>query len=199
MTHDLLLLSGGMDSIAIAYMVRPKFALTIDYGQRAAGAELRAAEAVSAELGISHHTLSPDLRSLGSGDMAGTAAHELARVPEWWPFRNQMLVTLAAMKAVQLGASRILIGTLATDGAHLDGTRTFLAAMREVLQEQEGKIELAAPAIEMTATELIKASKVPGEVLAWAHSCHTADYACGECRGCVKHYRTLEALGADPY
>lgn len=199
MTNDLLLLSGGMDSIAIAYMVRPKFALTVDYGQRAAAAELRSAKAASEALGIEHHSLTADLSSLGSGDMAGTTAHSLARVSEWWPFRNQMLITFAGMKAVQLGAGRILIGTLATDGVHLDGTKTFLAAMGAVLQEQEGKIDLDAPAIGMSAVELIRASKVPGEILAWAHSCHTAEFACGECRGCLKHYRTLEELGAAPY
>ena len=36
-----LLLSGGMDSIALAYWKRPDIALTIDYGQAAADAEER--------------------------------------------------------------------------------------------------------------------------------------------------------------
>jgi 7-cyano-7-deazaguanine synthase len=36
-------------------------------------------------------------------------------------------------------------------------------------------------------------------VLAWAHSCHISDFACGQCRGCVKHYKTWEALGWDPH
>jgi 7-cyano-7-deazaguanine synthase len=199
MTVDLLLLSGGMDSIAIAFMIRPKFALTVDYGQRAASAELRSAKVVSETLGIEHHAVIADLRALGSGDMAGTAAHALAPVSEWWPFRNQMLITFAGMKAIQVGADRISIGTLATDGSHLDGTKAFLATMRAVLQEQEGKLELQAPAIGWSAAELIQASKVPSEILAWAHSCHTSEYACGECGGCLKHYRTLEQLGVPPY
>ena len=33
-----LLLSGGMDSIALAFWKRPEIAITIDYGQRAAEA-----------------------------------------------------------------------------------------------------------------------------------------------------------------
>lgn len=199
MKQDLLLLSGGMDSVAIAYKCRPRFALTVNYGQRAAEAEIRAATAVSAALEIEHHVVVADLRSLGSGDMAGTAAHDLAQVSEWWPFRNQLLVTLAGMKAVQLSAKRILIGTLKTDDRHLDGTSHFISAMQHLLSIQEGEIQLEAPAIGLSAVELIKESRVPPEILSWAHSCHRSDYACGECRGCEKHYKTLEALGVDPY
>ena len=40
-----LLLSGGMDSIAIAWWKRPDIALTLDYGQQAANAEIKAATA----------------------------------------------------------------------------------------------------------------------------------------------------------
>jgi len=38
---DLLLLSGGIDSVAIAAWKRPEICLTIDYGQRSARAEIR--------------------------------------------------------------------------------------------------------------------------------------------------------------
>jgi len=144
-----LLLSGGMDSIAIAYWKKPEVAITVAYGQCAAQAEVRAAGAVCEALGIEHHIIDADLRALGSGDMAGRAASELAPVSEWWPFRNQMLVTLAAMKAVALNVNTLLIGTLRTDGIHADGKPEFLAAMSAVLACQEGAIALAAPAIEL--------------------------------------------------
>ena len=41
-----LLLSGGMDSTSIAWWKRPDVAISVDYGQRAAAAELEAAGAV---------------------------------------------------------------------------------------------------------------------------------------------------------
>jgi 7-cyano-7-deazaguanine synthase len=194
-----LLLSGGMDSIAIAWWKRPAFAITIDYGQKPAEAEIRAARAVAKTLGIEHHIVRFDLSSLGSGDMAGTEAHSLAPVPEWWPFRNQMLLTVAAMKAIALGAKTLLIGCLVTDGRHADGTPAFIAAMNGLFHIQEGKLTVEAPAISLTAVELIQRSAIPEEVLAWAHSCHKANEACGECRGCIKHYDTIKALGHDPY
>jgi 7-cyano-7-deazaguanine synthase len=188
-----------MDSIAIAFWLRPEVAITIDYGQKPALGELRAAAAVSAELKISHHVISADLSALGSGDMAGAAMLDLAPASEWWPFRNQMLVTLAAMKALPLEVRRLLIGTLKTDEFHADGRPDFIAAMNALLMLQEGAMTLVAPAIDMSAVELIKSSRVPMEILGWAHSCHVAEHACGLCRGCRKHYETLRDLGTDPY
>ena len=194
-----LLLSGGMDSTAIAYWRRPEIALTVDYGQRPVAGEIRAASAVASALGIAHHVIRADLSALGSGDMAGTDALLVAPVPEWWPFRNQMLVTLCAMKAVGLGVKHLLIGCLATDGRHADGRPEFVAALGSLLREQEGGICLEAPAIGMTAAELVRTSGVPTEILSWSHSCHVAEYACGQCRGCRKHYETITELGASPY
>src|SRR6266568_6936973 len=101
-----LLLSGGMDSIAIAHWHRPEIAITVDYGQQPAAGEIRAAQAVADVLSIEHHIVRADLSALGSGDMAGSAALGVAPVTEWWPFRNQMLVTLAAMKGLVLGVER---------------------------------------------------------------------------------------------
>ena len=63
-----ILLSGGMDSIALAYWLRPEIAITLDYGQRAAEAEIKAAAKVAGALGIEHSVISVDCSALGSGD-----------------------------------------------------------------------------------------------------------------------------------
>ncbi len=131
--------------------------------------------------------------------MAGRAAIDVAPIPEWWPFRNQMLITLAAMRGIALDVTRLLIGTVKSDSSHADGRREFIAAMDDVLKLQEGGLRLEAPAIDLTAVELIRTSAIPREILAWAHSCHVAEYACGVCRGCHKHYETYEALGVAAY
>ncbi len=113
-----LLLSGGMDSTSLAVWCHPDIAITIDYGQRPAAGEKRAASAVAAALGIEHHIITSDLSALGSGDLAGTPALAVAGISEWWPYRNQMLVTLAAMKSVSLGVSELMIGALKTDNVY---------------------------------------------------------------------------------
>jgi 7-cyano-7-deazaguanine synthase len=188
-----------MDSAAIAYWLRPEFGVTIDYGQHPAAAEIRAAISICDDLNIQHHIIRADLSALGSGDMAGKTPLEVAPVPEWWPFRNQMLITLAAMKMISLGADRLLIGCLRSDGAHADGRKNFISAMDDLLRLQEGQIRLEAPAIELDAINLVRTSGIPFELLAYAHSCHVGNYACGLCRGCRKHYETMQGLGVEPY
>jgi len=194
-----LLLSGGMDSTSIAFWKRPEIGVTIDYGQLPAPAEIRASAAVCDALGIEHVIARVDLAPFGSGDMSGRPSLGLAPRTEWWPYRNQALVTIAAMATISKGVERLLIGTLKTDAHHADGTKAFVESLAALLALQEGAMNLEAPAIELEAVELVKASGVPMEILAWSHSCHRADFACGECGGCRKHYRTMEAIGAGPY
>ena len=95
-----LLLSGGMDSIALAWWKRPDMAFTVDYGQLAAAAEVVAARAVSERLQVPHYIIRFDGRELGSGDMAGSTPDVHAPASDWWPYRNQLLLTLAGMKAI---------------------------------------------------------------------------------------------------
>ena len=194
-----LLLSGGMDSLSIAYWKRPEFAITINYGQKPFLGELRASEAIANALSIEHHVIDADVAKLGSGDMAGTMASSDAPASEWWPYRNQLLLTLAAMKCHQLGANELLIGALKTDSFHADGTPRFISLMNDLFEYQEGELSVSAPAIIYTAEELILTSCIPMELLAYSHSCHVSEHACGFCRGCQKHFQTMEALGVDPY
>lgn len=189
-----LLLSGGMDSLCVAWWKRPGVAITIDYGQLPAQAELAASAAICRELGIEHHIVSIDCRSLGSGDMAGSLASEHAPASDWWPYRNQMLITFAVMKAISLGVGRLLIGTVKSDGTHADGTPQFVSAISQLVSLQEGGIVVEAPAIELSTAELVAQSGVPMASLAWAHSCHKANVACGACRGCNKYFEVLREV-----
>lgn len=199
MTHpEALLLSGGIDSIALAYWLKPTLTITIDYGQRPARGEIDAAAAACDVLGLEHHVLSIDCSALGSGDMAGSPPLALAPVPEWWPFRNQLLITLAAAECVRREIPGLVIGTVKSDAAHADGRADFIRAMSALLEMQEGELTIEAPAIELSSAELVLRSEIPIEVLAWAHSCHVGDLACGRCRGCAKHMTTMHELGYVP-
>lgn len=189
-----LLLSGGMDSLSIAWWKRPELAITIDYGQLPAEAEVAAAKAVCKRLNIEHHIIRVDCRSLGSGDMAGEAANEHAPASDWWPYRNQMLLTFAAMKAIVLKADVLYIGTVRSDSSHLDGTPQFVEAIDALVAMQEGGLRIEAPAIGLSTAELVRLGEVPDHFLAWAHSCHRANVACGSCRGCNKYLEVLHGL-----
>ncbi|MGR7997937.1 7-cyano-7-deazaguanine synthase [Xanthobacter sp. ZOL 2024] len=194
-----ILLSGGMDSIALAYWKRPEVAFTVNYGQAAAEAEIAAAGQVASLLSIRQEIISVDCSSLGSGHMAGTDALDLAPAPEWWPFRNQLLLTLVGMRAVAIGVTELMVGSVASDEVHADGRLSFFNSIDCLMQMQEGGIRVTAPAIGLTTSALIKISGIPQSVLAWAHSCHIGNLACGVCRGCVKHYEVTSELTGDAY
>lgn len=194
-----LLLSGGMDSVAIAYWKRPGFAYTVDYGQLAAEGEIRAAAAVCEALSIKHCVVRAGCRELGAGEMAGVAPSRLSPVSEWWPFRNQLIITLAGARAVADGVGELMVGAIRTDSAHMDGRAEFFENISKVMAMQEGNLRVVAPAIGLDAVELVTVSGVPREVLTWSHSCHVAAYACGRCRGCVKHAETMMQLGYGDY
>ena len=189
-----LLLSGGMDSTALAYMHRPDVAFNVDYGQIPAMAERRASKAICESLGINLVEISVDCSGLGSGDLSDRGAIEVAPETDWWPYRNQLLITLCAMKAVELGVSSILIGTVRSDSFHADGSPRFVEDMDRLLRRQEGGISVSAPAIALSTVELIRQSRIPLELLAGCHSCHKADIPCAECRGCNKYFSTMIEL-----
>lgn len=190
-----ILLSGGMDSIALAFWKRPEVAITIDYGQLCAAGEIQAASVVARKLGITHEIITVDCRPLGSGDLAGKPQLEIAPVSEWYPFRNQLLLTLAGIKAISLGVNHLIFGSVKTDSFHKDGSAEFFEKITDVFSFQEGNITVSAPAIKLTTVELVGVSKIPRSILFWAHSCHVSDFACGHCRGCAKYYSVMRELG----
>jgi 7-cyano-7-deazaguanine synthase len=192
---ELLLLSGGIDSIAIAAWRRPKLCLTVDYGHRPAAAEIIASAQVCKDLKLQHCVLSAKIPSLGSGDLAGADLSPHSRHSEFWPFRNQYLITLAGMIAIKHACDTVAIGTVATDVRHKDGSAAFVSQMNALMLLQEGSLRVVAPAASFTSEELVHRSLVAPATLAWAHSCHVGNLACNQCRGCQKHSETMSALG----
>lgn len=192
MTKRALLLSGGMDSTAIAYWLKPEIAFTLDYGQNCAAAEIAAAKQICKSLNIEHHVLTVDCSSIGSGDLSKQAATELAPRSDWWPFRNQMLVTLCGMAAVRMQVSALLVGSVKSDCYHQDGRAEFYSLLSNLMAFQEGSITVEVPAISMTTEELIQKSGIPLDLLLWSHSCHKAITPCHDCRGCNKYFDILE-------
>jgi 7-cyano-7-deazaguanine synthase len=194
-----LLLSGGQDSTAIAYWLRPSVGITVDYGQQPAEAEVRASAQICKELGIRHVVVSINCSQIGSGDLNGQPPLAVAPSSEWWPYRNQLVITLAAAPALAHGAHELLIGTVATDASHTDGTQEFVEVMDKLISLQEGGLRIRAPAIGMSSSELVRRSGIPLELLCWSHSCHRSSFACGCCRGCIKHKNVMHELGESPY
>lgn len=193
-----LLFTGGLDSTALAWMLRPEKLVFVDYGQRPAKGEERAARAVAAAIGLVLDVRRVDMSAFGHGTMStsGTPLASATKAPEFWPYRNQMLITLAAMASAADPLKEILVGTVVGDDAHPDGRKEFVSAV-DCLVRQQSEVRVVAPAIDMTTLQLVKKAAVPKSVLGWTFSCHTGEWACGSCRGCNKHRQVIECLEAE--
>lgn len=192
MVDTVLLLSGGVDSTALAHSKQPDLAITVDYGQSCADAEVRASAQICGELNIQHEVLKVDCSDLGTGHLAESEQLDIANTAEWWPFRNQLIITLAAMKSIRREANKLIVGSVHDDSQHADGQREFYKIIDSLISFQEGDLRVTAPAINQTSEELVENSDVPISLLAWTHSCHRSNWACGRCRGCVKRERVID-------
>ena len=196
-----LLFSGGLDSTALAWMLKPEKLVFFDYGQRAAKGEERASRTIAGAVGIDLDVRRVDMSTFGHGTMSlsGMPLATASKSPEFWPYRNQMLITLAAMTYAAHPITEMMVGTVVGDDAHPDGTNGFVAAIDSLVRLQSG-VRVLAPAIHMTTLELVKKAEVPTSLLGWTFSCHTGEWACGFCRGCSKHRQVIECLevGGDP-
>lgn len=192
-----LLFSGGLDSSALAWTYRPDICLTVDYGQRAAAGERVAAAALCNEMGLEHEVLRVDLSTLGSGSMSGRATVDGAQAAEFWPYRNQILITLAGMALLPRGLKTLLIGVVASD-RHADGSLAFIEILDSLMRLQEGGVQVVAPAARLEPAELLRSSGFPHDLIGLTFSCHVHRFACGQCGGCIKHRETVEEVYGRP-
>jgi 7-cyano-7-deazaguanine synthase len=184
-----LLLSGGIESTCIAYWKRPDICVTIDYGQVCAHTEVETAKAICKRLKLEHSVIeaSPG-RKFG---LLGATEALRDEKPEFWPFRNQFLGTVAAMALYERDVREIWFGTVKSDTKFLDGSRSFFNAFSELVSAQEGCVRIKAPAIGLSTERLIRLSRTPRSVLGATFSCHRGSLPCGDCPGCWKQKRLL--------
>lgn len=194
MPESVLLLSGGIDSATLAFDRRPDLTLTVDYGQICAESEIQASSKIADELNLNHEIISVDCRDLGAGTLADKESSTIGSAPEWWPFRNQLVITLAAMEVAPRGAERLLVGAVADDHQHADGQESFFDMMDTLLTHQEGGLRVEVPAIDKSTEELVRAVKPPQSLIGWTHSCTASKTACGECNSCKKRQRVVSRV-----
>ncbi|MCU4157453.1 7-cyano-7-deazaguanine synthase [Carboxylicivirga sp. A043] len=189
-----VLLSGGMDSIALTYYLKPDFAYTINYGQACAKRELLISEKVCKILNINHKQIDIDCSDLGSGLLINQKAHTIAPSKEWWPFRNQLLITLSLMQAIKDQVNEIHLASVKNDSFHKDGTYEFYKMINALSIYQEGSIKVKCETLQYQTHELVLKYNVPHELLLLAHSCHISNIACGTCPGCKKQLKVKQEL-----
>lgn len=189
-----LLLSGGVDSICLAYGLMPEYAYTIDYGQIPASREIYVSKLVCKLIGIEHRIIKVDCSSLGSGTLVNKKSLEVSPSSEWWPYRNQLLITLALMQCAKDEIKELHLASVKSDCFHCDGNKEFYRRMNDLVYYQEGNISIKCESLEFYSHELALKYNVPLDLLSLAHSCHTSNLACGKCSGCLKQLRVRHEL-----
>jgi len=192
-----VLLSGGVDSICLTYHLKPDIAYTVDYGQNSAKKEIEVSKRVCSILNIEHKIISVNCKNLGSGILVNKDSLKDSPSSEWWPYRNQLLVTLSLMQAIKDNVNKLFLASVKSDSFHKDGTKKFYSLINELVRFQEGQISIECITLDYFSHELATKFNVPNELLLLAHSCHISNMACGTCSGCQKQIKVRQELGLE--
>jgi 7-cyano-7-deazaguanine synthase len=189
--------------------VQVVLALTCDYGQRAARAEIAAASRVAAALGVPHRVVplpwlkevsgdaltSPGkpLPSPSEAELDGLAAQASAAAV-WVPNRNGLLVNVAAVYAEALDCEGVIVGFNAEEGATFpDNTPGFVAAAEAFFSySTRGGCRLLSPTLSLRKAEIVRAGRAAGAPLGDLWSCYEAGpLPCGACESCRRSRRAF--------
>jgi len=175
MTIDaLVLLSGGIDSTACAWHLRNQGhsvqGLFVDYGQKAAPLEKRAARALSKALDIGLDYVSVKSPThFGAGEIAG---------------RNAFLVFTALMTAkLHTGVIALAIHSGTT---YYDCSTAFAKSIdRLVAEHTDGRVRLSTPFITWSKKNIVDYYKVSRLPIELTYSCESGQVpTCGRCLSC---------------
>lgn len=214
-----VLLSGGLDSATVLAMAREQgfacYALSFRYGQRHA-VELQAAERVALALGaVEHRVAELDLRVFGGSALTSEMAvpkHEAVEeigggIPVTYvPARNTIFLSFALAYAEVLGAFDVFLGVNALDySGYPDCRPEYIRAFEEMARlatkagvEQEQRLRIHAPLIEMTKAQIIRRGLELGVDYGLTSSCYDpgeGGAACGHCDSCLLRAKGFAELG----
>lgn len=209
-----VLLSGGMDSTALASMfVKENIeieAVAIDYGQRHRR-ELVAAEAVADHLGIPFETI--DLTAVGDALTSSALVARAIDVPDGHytaetmratvvPNRNAIMLMVAVGLASDRGHSEV--ATAVHSGDHFiypDCRPAFIDAISTAAAlgtESFGDVRVTAPFINMTKADIVLCGTSADAPFDLSWSCYKGGWIhCGRCGTCVERAEAFHLAGVD--
>jgi len=180
------LLSGGVDSMVLCdSLLKEKgvspIALFVDYGQRAAEKEYRAAIAY-AKGRLKCHKVSVTVKGvlLGSQLISGNL-----RDKSFLPGRNLLLLLAAAWKACEFKADFIAIG-LRDVAAFPDTSDVFVRGFSTLSYMAFGRpLTVLAPFLNFSKQDVVSLGRELGTKLSVSYSCYLGKTKpCGRCLGC---------------
>lgn len=217
-THAVTIISGGLDSTVLAYLLHRSGAkltlLSFDYGQRHR-AELTYARRTAEALKAEHHVV--DLTGLLTLLTGSALTDNSVDVPDGHytdaamratvvPNRNAIMLDVAVARAVSAGADAVAFGAHAGDHPiYPDCRPAFLRAFEQMaVTANEGfahpQFRVLAPFIDLAKSDIAALGAQLGVPLADTWSCYKGGAVhCGTCGTCVERREAFEVAGVvDP-
>jgi 7-cyano-7-deazaguanine synthase len=173
-----LLLSGGLDSVTLLYYLHRTckvFCVLFDYKQKHVQ-ELTFAKGHCRRLGVLYRTI--ELPKLGG------------LTPRDWvvPFRNPIMLSVAANVAIQARADEIAIGCNMDDRDQFPDCRwEVMDAMNHALTISGYKVQIVAPFLEKSKREIVEIARNLNVPMHEIWTCYRGGARpCGKCLACKK-------------
>lgn len=196
--------SGGLDSAALTAIALAECApivpaaLHVNYGQRTEARELKAYHDLCDHFRIKNRLVAdlPFFSEIASSSLTDRmmsvpdGAPGDGTIPSTYvPFRNGVILSIAAAWGETLGAERLYIGAVETDRAgYPDCRREFLDAMTVCINlgtRDDSVFEVCAPLVELTKAEIVRKGVELGVPFELTWSCYRNETAaCGRCESC---------------
>lgn len=211
MSSALVLLSGGQDSTTCLAWAKSTFdkvfALTIDYGQRHK-IEIEQAKIIVQLASVDHEILTTDIFSkmsknaLTHDDVEIDAGGETQLPSTFVPGRNLVFLSLAAIKAYQLGLRDIVVGVCQTDySGYPDCREDFVHSIEQsVSLAMDTKFVIHTPLMHLTKAQTVELMRDLGKIdwLKESHTCYEGlRPACGKCPACVLRLKGFAEAGVE--
>lgn len=220
MNHFVVLFSGGIDSTTALYWALTRTprvtALTFEYGQRHR-IEIDMGKKLTHKLNLPHELLHIDLGQIGGSALTdpqvplpqghpgtGSAA---APPATYVPFRNGILLALAAAWAEVNNSRDLVCGFNVIDSPNYPDTRTaFVNAMEQAINQGSGaafsphKFKLHTPFIQMKKSAIIQQGLELGADYATSVSCYAGrEIPCNACSSCLLRRKAWEEVGREDH
>ncbi|MCK9372902.1 MAG: 7-cyano-7-deazaguanine synthase QueC [Sulfuricurvum sp.] len=216
MKKVLCIMSGGMDSTLVAYIMRSRgyeiVALHFNYGQRTVAKELACFREICEDLGVSEkYEIDLDFfKTIGASALTDhsievpTAGVEPGIPVTYVPFRNGIFLSIATAIAEKEGCSRIAIGVVEEDSSgYPDCRESFIDAFERAANlgtKETTALTIERPLVNLKKSQIVSEALKLNVPLHLTWSCYqNEETACGICDSCRLRLRGFEQSGVkDP-
>lgn len=202
--QSVLLASGGMDSITLAFWLEkreiPFIPLFIDYGQHCSETEFKTLMETLPKESVKY-VRKVDVSSIYQNsksrliDEANLWQDDIDYKDMYLPYRSLLLLTVGAAFAQTNGCSKLYSGFINSNHAQeLDCSAHFFSKLSEIL-DGYGGVEIEMPFRNMNKFEVAKIGVSLGARIGRTFSCQASSkIPCGACPNCVDRLEALEKI-----